>query len=82
MKLEHPNGYRKPSLKQAVSGKLQVLRDFYIVDDRNRKKFKQILLDAVAKYPNRDYEIVLDQTAAQIISDYLDNKQGVYYENY
>ena len=72
MRLECPNGYRKPSLKQAVSSKMRVLRDFYIVDDKNKNEYKKILLNAVAKYPNRDYEIVLDQTAAKIISERFD----------
>ena len=75
MRLECPNGYRKPSLKQAVNGKLRVLSDFYIVyNDETRRKYKRILLDKVAEYPNRDYEVVLDQAATQIISDYLDGK--------
>lgn len=74
MRTENTRGYTKPTLKQAVNNKLKVLRDFYIVDDRNKKKYKGILLDAVAKYPDRDYEIVLDQAAAKILNQHF-NKE-------
>lgn len=74
MRLENTHGYRKPSIKQAVNSKLKVLRDFYIVDDKNKTEYRQMLLDAVAKYPDRDYEIVLDQAAAKILNRHF-NKE-------
>lgn len=74
MRTENTNGYTKPSLKKSISEKLHILRDFCIVDDGNKREYKGILLDAVAKYPNRDYEVVLDQAVATIIDKYF-NKE-------
>ena len=71
MQVDTPVNGRKPTLKEAVKAKLRVLRDFYIVDSSNKNEYKQILLDEVAKYPNRDYEIVLDQIGNKLIMDRL-----------
>ena len=69
MKLNGTNVYTKPTLKQAVNEKLRILRDFCIVDDKNKREYKGILLEAVSKYPNRDYEVVLDQAVAKILTE-------------
>lgn len=65
-------GHYKPSINQAVKNKLKVLQEFHVFykdDSKAREKFEQMLLDAVARYPNRDYEIVIDQIGTQIIMD-------------
>lgn len=74
MRTENTTSYTKPTLKQAVSEKLRILRDFCIVDDKNKREYKGILLDAVAKYPNRDYEIVLDQITAKLLTERFDKE--------
>ena len=76
MKVEAPTyaGHGKPSLKQAVNSKLKILEEFFVYDCEDAKardQYKKKLLDEVAKYPNRDYEIVLDQIGTQIIMDRL-----------
>lgn len=72
MKVLNAGFDRKPTPKQAVNEKLRVLRDFYIVDDTNKKEYKKLLLDEVAKYPHRDPEIVLDQLASILIMKKLE----------
>lgn len=74
MRLERTihNGEHKPSLKQAISNKLRVLQEFcvfYEDDVEAKDKYERKLLDAVARFPNRDYEIVLDQVGTQIVMD-------------
>lgn len=57
----------QPTKKQAVRAKLKVLRDFGVVDDDNEYSIKEQLNDAIKANPYRDYEIVLDQVAQEMI---------------
>lgn len=61
---------KKPSLKAVIRSKLKVLSEFCIIDPEDKMEvyeYKQRMYDEVAKYPNRDYEIVLDQFTTGII---------------
>lgn len=71
MRLPKSESDYKPTFKQALKNKIRVLRDFYIVDDDNEEEYRNLLIDAVAKYPGRDYELILDKTATAIIMNRL-----------
>lgn len=61
----------KPTPKQAVNEKMRVLREFYVIDNKNADEVKAMLEGAIRESPNRDYEIVLDQVARKLISNKL-----------
>lgn len=58
---------QKITVDEAVRNKLRVLRQFEIVNQKNKKEIESILRDAIARHPGRDIEIVLDQAAFDII---------------
>jgi predicted metal-dependent hydrolase len=62
---------KKPTPEQAVEAKLQVLEDFYIVDNQNRDSMERMLKQAIKDHPDRDYEIVLDEVAKKLIMEKL-----------
>lgn len=59
-------GYH-PSNKTLVKEKLKVLREFYIVDDRNEDEIKKYLEKAIIDHKNNDPQVVLDQAASALI---------------
>lgn len=61
----------KPTIKQAINEKMRVLREFYVVDERNDTNVRQLLETAVVSSPHRDYEIVLDHVARRLIFEKL-----------
>lgn len=59
------------TVEQIVEEKIQVLRDFYIVDDRNEEEIRTLLTDAVNAEPNRDPDFIVDKVAKNLIADKL-----------
>ena len=55
------------STKTLLKEKLKVLREFYIVDDRNEDEIKKYLEQALIDRPNNDPQSVLDQAASVLI---------------
>ena len=62
--------------RSAVSDKLKVLKDFCIVDDDNKDKYRKVLTkavdDAMANNPEVDIFAVLDSVTHDIIKKKLD----------
>lgn len=62
--------------RSAVSDKLKVLKDFCIVDDDNKDKYRKVLTkavdDAMANNPEVDIFAVLDRVTHDIIKKKLD----------
>ena len=67
----YPGNMYKPTVKQAINTKLKILREFYIVDDKNEEEIRKQLSDAIKAHPNTDYEHVLDQVAHRLIAEKL-----------
>ena len=63
-------GY-KPSLKQAIKEKMRVLSEFFVVNEKNEREIENMLKQAVAAAPHRDYEVVLDHIARKLIFEKL-----------
>lgn len=59
--------------KKAVEEKMLVLEEFCIVDKNNEREIRAMLWEAIHKYPNRDFDIVLDQVAKALISEKLNS---------
>ena len=55
--------------ERAIEEKLQVLRDFCIVDRTNEEDIRRRLKLAVADEPNTHYDIILDRIAKTMISE-------------
>ena len=53
----------------AIDEKLQVLKDFCVVDRTNEEECRKMLLNAVNKEPNTHFDIVLDRVAKRMISE-------------
>lgn len=76
LKGEHmPSGVynRKPTVKEAVTTKLKILREFGAVTKKNAKEIEERLLAEIKANPNRDYELVLDKIGTKLIMDYLES---------
>ena len=58
---------RRRTLEQAVYEKLNVLKEFCIVNRMNEEEYRKILLDAAKSEPDRNYDVVLDQVARDLI---------------
>ena len=58
---------RRRTLEQAVYEKLNVLKEFCIVNRKNEDEYRQILMDAAKSEPDRNYDVVLDQVARDLI---------------
>ena len=56
---------------KAIENKLQVLKDFYIIDNRNEDEYRKVLSSAVKKEPDTHFDIVLDRVAKKLISERL-----------
>jgi hypothetical protein len=52
-----------------VNQKMQVLRDFYIVDENNEVKVREYLMQYLRDHPNHDPQIALDHAASPLIRD-------------
>lgn len=63
--------YRKPTVKEAIAAKMKVLREFCIMNDRNKDQIQKMLQDAIDAQPDKDYELVLDRVAHTLISQKL-----------
>lgn len=63
------------TLKQAVTEKMKVLREFYIVDKDNEQKIEQQLISAVNAEPGTHFDIVLDRVAHTLIEQKLDSAE-------
>jgi hypothetical protein len=59
------------TVEKAVEEKMLVLEEFCVVDKNNESQIKAMLWEAIHKYPNRDFDIVLDQVAKMLISEKL-----------
>lgn len=57
--------------QQAVDAKIQVLRDFYIVDDDNEDEIRNILEQALKAEPHKDRDVILDREAKKLIEEKL-----------
>lgn len=55
------------TLDQAIQEKIKVLKEFYVVDNRNEETIKQQLIDAVNAEPNKNFDIVIDRVAHTLI---------------
>lgn len=64
---------RKITVKEAIENKMQVLREFKVVNHKNEKETIDILKQAIKNHPGRDIEIVLDQAAYDIIHQRFDD---------
>lgn len=62
---------RYVTAERAIEDKLQVLRDFYIVDNKNEEEYRKVLLLAVHDDPNTQFDIVLDRVAKRMIAEKL-----------
>lgn len=63
----------KVDVNKAIDEKIEVLRDFYVVDDHNEEIIKTQLYLAVNDNPNRDVYAVLDQVAFEMIMEKLED---------
>lgn len=59
------------TVEKAIEEKMKVLEEFYVVDKNNEREIRAMLWEAIHKYPNRDFDIVLDQVAKALISEKL-----------
>ena len=57
----------KSIVESAITEKLGVLRDFYIVDDNNEEEYRTILRNAINARPGGDIYLTLDRTARKLI---------------
>lgn len=57
----------KTIVESAITEKLGVLRDFYIVDDKNVDEITSILRDAISARPGGDIYLALDRAARKLI---------------
>lgn len=55
--------------ERAIEEKLQVLRDFYIVNRGNEEEYRKVLLNAVLKEPDTHFDIILDRVAKKMIGE-------------
>lgn len=60
------------NVQRAVEEKLNVLRDFSVVNDENENNYRAELLKAIANRPGQSPQRALDMAAKRMISDYLD----------
>lgn len=63
----------KITVEEAIANKIQVLREFKVVNRKNEKETVDILKQAIKNHPGRDIEIVLDQAAFDIIHQRFDD---------
>lgn len=59
------------SEKRIVNEKLQVLRDFCIVDNRNEDEFRRMFISAIHENPQNSPEAVVDRLAKKLIAEKL-----------
>jgi hypothetical protein len=59
------------TVKQVINEKIQVLRDFYIVDDDNELDIRKMLTEAINNAPDRDPDVVVDRIARNMITERL-----------
>lgn len=57
--------------KQAVEAKLQILRDFYIVDHDNQQEISDLLFAAIKANADKDRDRILDREAKKLIEQKL-----------
>ena len=57
------------SQDRAIEEKLQVLRDFCIVDRTNEEEYRKVLLLALRKEPDTHFDIILDRVAKKLIGE-------------
>lgn len=57
------------SRDRAIEDKLQVLRDFCIVDRGNEEEYRKVLLNAILKEPDTHFDIILDRVAKKLIGE-------------
>ena len=57
--------------KQVINAKIQVLRDFYIVDDKNEDEIRNLLECALRAEPHKDRDVILDREAKKLIEEKL-----------
>lgn len=61
----------KTAEERAIDEKISVLRDFYVVDDKNEVEYRSILKKAIAAEPGCDIYLVLDRAARKMIDGRL-----------
>ena len=62
---------RYTPVDRAIDEKMQVLKDFYIVDRNNEDDIRKELQAAIRNEPNSNYDIVLDRVAKRMIGEKL-----------
>ena len=60
---------KRTESERAIDDKLQVLKDFYIIDDKNEDEYRKVLSSAIRAEPNTHHDIVLDRIARKLISE-------------
>lgn len=55
--------------EQAIEHKLQVLKDFCIVNGGNEDEYRKVLSFAIRNEPNTHHDIVLDRVAKRLIAE-------------
>lgn len=62
---------KERSVKQVINEKIQVLRDFYIVDDENENAVRKKLLAEISNAPDKDPDVIADRIARAMITEKL-----------
>jgi hypothetical protein len=59
--------------EKAVKDKLNVLREFQVVDKNNEHDIKRIHENAIQAEPNKDFQIILDRVSHTLIMNKLNS---------
>ena len=59
------------TMNQIIEEKLQVLEDFYIVDNSNREEIKKAIVCAIRENPKSNPDYVVDRFAKNLIANKL-----------
>ena len=68
---------KKSPIDTYIHKKIKLLKDFTVANEDNEEEIKGMLYEAVEKYPNRNYEVIVDAVARHLIKKRLDE-----YEEY
>ena len=77
MAIQKTNKSKKSPVDTYIHKKIKLLKDFTVVNEDNEEEIKGMLYEAVEKYPNRNYEVIIDAVARHLIKQRLDE-----YEEY
>ena len=77
MAIQRTTKSKKSPVDTYIHKKIKLLKDFTVVNEDNEEEIKGMLYEAVEKYPNRNYEVIIDAVARHLIKQRLDE-----YEEY